>query len=85
MPLKRAGGAATANLNRVEFSMQDVVTGASVSCKVSEDALRKLSGGASSITSLMAMFKEHRAEVERLASDKYDRRHASPHVQETDF
>jgi hypothetical protein len=85
MPLKRAGVAPKANLNRVEFSMQDVVTGASVSCKVSEDALRKLSGGASSITSLMAMFKEHRAEVERLASDKYDRRHASPHVQETDF
>ena len=85
MPLKREDGAPTVSLNRVEFSMQDVVTGASVSCKVSEGALRKLSGGASSITSLVTMFKEHRAELEKLASDKYDRRHASPHVQETDF
>ena len=85
MRLKRASGAPTVNLNRVEFSMQDVATGATVSCKVSEDALRKLSGGGSSITSLVAMFEEHRAEVEKLASDKYDRGHASPHVQEMDF
>jgi hypothetical protein len=85
MPLKQEDGPPIANLNRVDFSMQDVVTGASVSCRVSEGALRKLSGGASSITSLVAMFKEHRAEAEKLASDKYDRRHASPHVQDTDF
>jgi hypothetical protein len=85
MALKRAPGAPKAELNQVEFPMQDAVTGVVVSCRISEDALRKLSGGGSSISALESMFNEHRDAAESLASAKYDRGHTSPHVVASDF
>jgi hypothetical protein len=64
--------------------MRDVATGASVACSVTEDALAKLSGGRSSIAALDAMFDQHRAVVENIASSKYDAGRAAPHIREQD-
>jgi Protein of unknown function (DUF1488) len=80
MPLQRSTDIAKVELNKVAFKMKDAATGAMVDCSVSEDALRKLSGGGSSITSLDKMFEEHRDRIEDLLSHKYDIGHHSPRV-----
>jgi hypothetical protein len=80
MPLQRSTGTAKVDLNKVVFAMKDAETGAMVDCRVSEDALRKLSGGGSSITSLDKMFEDHRDRIEKLLSHKYDTGHHSPQV-----
>jgi hypothetical protein len=51
MPLTRAPGIAKVDLNKVVFPMRDTASDVTVECAVSEDALRKLLGGGSSITS----------------------------------
>ena len=84
MPLERSTGSVKVDLNKVVFQMKDGATGAMVDCGVSEDALRKLSGGGSSITSLDKMFEEHRDRIEELLSHKYDIGHHSPHVSTED-
>jgi hypothetical protein len=57
MPLTRAPGIIKVDLNKVIFLMSDPASGATVECRVSEDALRKLSGGGYSIASLQTMFE----------------------------
>jgi Protein of unknown function (DUF1488) len=84
MPLQRSTGTVKVDLNKVVFQMKDGATGAMVDCRVSEDALRKLSGGGSSITSLDKMFEEHRDRIEDLLSQKYDIGHHSPQVSTED-
>ena len=84
MPLQRSTGRVKVDLNKVVFQMKDGATGALVDCRVSEDALRKLSGGGSSITSLDKMFEEHRDRIEDLVSQKYDIGHYSPQVSSED-
>ena len=70
MPLKRTTGAPMEDLNRVKFAMKDVGSGAPVSCTVSEDALRKLSGGGSSIASADAQaFNDKIKELEAARPD----------------
>jgi hypothetical protein len=80
MPLTRAPGTVRVDLNRVVFPMQDVATGTAVRCVISEQALRKLSGGASSIAALDALFDQHRDEIEAMASRKYDAGMQSPFI-----
>jgi hypothetical protein len=84
MPLTRAPGIVRVDLNKVVFPMSDTASGAMVECRVSEDELRKLSGGGSSITSLEEMFGKNRDTVEEFASRNYDLGHASPRVGESD-
>jgi Protein of unknown function (DUF1488) len=72
------------DLNKVLFPMKDGATGAMVDCRVSEDVLRKLSGGGSSITSLDKMFEEHRDRIEDLLGQKYDIGHHSPQISSDD-
>ena len=84
MPLTRGPGLTRIDLNTVVFPMSDTVNGLTVQCRVSEDALRKLSGGGASITSLDEMFEKHRKVVEALASHKYDLGQASPQVEISD-
>ena len=84
MALKRAPGTPRPDLNHIAFPMEDVATGKVVSCTVSEDALRKMSGGGSSIASMEAMFEQHRDYVEGIASNKYDGGQSSPRVLEND-
>jgi len=84
MPLKHAPGEPRADLNKVVFEMQDATTGAVISCTVSEEALRKISGGGASITALDAMFANHRAAIEAVASRKYDAGQQTPHLQAAD-
>jgi len=84
MPLTRAPGIVRVDLNKVVFPMRDTASGASVECRISEDALRKLSGGGSSITTLAEMFEKHRDAVEELASHNYDLGQASPRIEESD-
>ena len=84
MPLQRSTGRVKVDLNEVVFQMRDGATGAMVDCRVSEEALRKLSGGGSSITSLDKMFEEHRNRIEDLLSQKYDIAHHSLQVSSED-
>jgi hypothetical protein len=81
MPLTRAPGIAKVDLNKVVFPMRDTASGVTVECTVSEDALRKLLGGGSSITSLQEMFEKHRDLIEEFASRNYDRGETSPRVE----
>ena len=80
MPLERSTGKVKVDLNRIAFQMKDTATGAMVDCRVSEDALRKLSVGGSSIISLEDMFEKHRDRIEDLVSHKYDLGHNPPQV-----
>jgi len=80
MPLTRAPGIAKVDLNKVVFPMRDTASGVTVECRVSEDALRKLAGGGSSITSLQEMFEKHRDLIEEFASHNYDLGQTSPRV-----
>ena len=84
MPLKQAPGTLRPDLNHIAFLMEDVATGKVVSCTVSEDALRNLSGGGTSIASMEAMFEQHRDYVERITSNKYDGGQSSPRVLDAD-
>jgi len=80
MPLTRAPGIAKVDLNKVVFPMRDTASDVPVECAVSEDALRKLLGGGSSITSLQEMFEKHRDLIEEFASHNYDLGQTSPRV-----
>ena len=80
MPLERSTDKVKVDLNRIAFQMKDTATGAMVDCRVSEDALRKLIVGGSSIISLEDMFEKHRGRIEDLVSHKYDRGHNPPQV-----
>jgi hypothetical protein len=51
--------------------MQEIVTGRVVLFRVTEEALRKMTGSAT--RSLQTMFEQARQEAEELASVKYDR------------
>jgi hypothetical protein len=51
--------------------MQDTRTGRVVLCRITEEALRELTG--SGITNMQTMFQQCRHETEQLASMKYDR------------
>ena len=62
MPLKRAPGALRPAPNHIAFLMEDVATRKVVSCIVTEDALRKLSGGGSSIACMQAVFERRGGE-----------------------
>jgi hypothetical protein len=84
MPLQRSTGRVKVDLNKIVFQMKDAATGGTVDCRVSEDALRKLSGGGSSITSLDKMFEEHRDRIEGVLSHKYDIGHHSLEVSAED-
>jgi hypothetical protein len=84
MPLTRAPGLVSIDLNKVMFPMSDIDRGLTVVCRVYEDALRKLAGGGSSIVSLQEMFENHRELVEGLASRKYDLGQASSRIETSD-
>jgi hypothetical protein len=80
MRLTRAPGIAKVDLNKVVFPMRDTASGLTVECAVSEDALRKLAGGGSSITSLQEMFEKYRDLIEGVARRNYDLGQTSPRV-----
>lgn len=71
MPLCRCPGSPRPDQNTMVFPMQEIATGRVVLCRVTEEALRKLTGSAT--RSLQTMFQQARREAEELASAKYDR------------
>lgn len=70
MPLRAAPGTPRPEQNYVRFVMQDTRNGGVVVCRITEEALRKLSG--SPVSCMQTMFERYRREVEALASARYD-------------
>ena len=83
MPLRRAPGRPRPDGAHIVFPMQDITNGNVVICKISEGALRKLTG--SDIDCLQTMFDRAFRQAEALASDKYDNGQAAPIVTESDI
>ena len=70
MPLRRAPGIARPEQKSMGFPMQDVRSGGIVICRITEEALRRLS--ASPVHCMQTMFEKHRRAAETLASAKFD-------------
>ena len=78
MPLRRAPGIARPEQKSMRFPMQDVRSGGVVICRITEEALRRLS--ASPVHSMQTMFEQHRRAAETLASAKFDAAQRRPVV-----
>jgi len=70
MPLRRAPGNPHPEKNGIRFPMQDLRHGSVVICRITEDALRMLSG--SPVHSMQTMFEQYRRAAETLAGAKFD-------------
>ena len=83
MPLRAAPGTPRPEQSYVRFVMQDTRNGGVVICRITEEALRKLSG--SSVGCMQTMFERYRHEAESLASARYDAGQGCPVVTPTDI
>jgi hypothetical protein len=82
MPLRRALGQPRPEKDSMVFPMQDTRTGCVVMGRITEGALRELTGSATHNTQVM--FEACRQQAEELASAKYDRQRGTALVTRQD-
>jgi len=82
MPLRPAPGPPRPEQNYIRFPMQDARQGGVVICRITEEALRKLSG--SPVHCMQTMFERYRRLAENLASAKFDAGQGCPVVTPSD-
>jgi hypothetical protein len=81
MPLIRAKGRATPEIDGIYFPMERAGISTRVVCRVSYEALRAISGAQSGYRpAMIAVFSEYRDEIESIASRKYDAGEKNPYV-----
>ena len=83
MPLRPAPGPPRPEQNYIRFPMQDARQGGVVICRITEEALRKLSG--SPVHCKQTMFERYRRLAESLASAKFDAGQGCPVVTPSDI
>ena len=82
MPLRAAPGMPRPEQNYIRFVMQDPSNGGVVVCRITEEALRKLSG--SPVGCMQTMFERYRRQAEALASAHYDAGQGCPVITPSD-
>lgn len=86
MPLFRAAGDLTADGECVRFPMRDEAAQKPVACLVTFEFLHDRSGVTSrDADDMLAEFEIYRAEIENLASLKYDRGEEAPRITMADL
>lgn len=86
MPLVRAAGDLVPDREGVRFPMSDEAARKSVGCLATFDYLQVRSGVASTdADEMVGEFEIYRAEIEELASRKYDRGDEQPRIMRADL
>jgi hypothetical protein len=86
MPLFRAAGDLVSDSDGVRFPMRDEPAQKPVSCLVTFEYLQNRSGVASADPDeMLGEFEIYRAEIEELASRKYDRGEDPPRITKADM
>jgi hypothetical protein len=84
MPLVRAAGEPFLDIEGVRFPMVDINTDEHLSCLVHFEYLQDRTG-ATDPNKMLGEFDMHRAEIEGLASEKYDKGQRPPRVTQDDL
>jgi len=84
MPLYRAAGDLIPEADGVRFPMKDEAAQKPVSCLATIEYLQDRSGVACSADEILGEFEIYRAEIEDIASKKYDRGEDPPRITKAD-